>query len=50
MWVSNSYSLPPLLTQQYAALHGISADGLVIPVGLAAPVLVLFGIASSWAT
>jgi D-xylose transport system permease protein len=45
MWVYNSYPLPPLLTQQYAAKHNINPDGLVIPVGLAAPVLLLIGIA-----
>jgi D-xylose transport system permease protein len=45
MFVYNSYPLPVLLTQQYAAQHDISAKGLVIPVGLAAPVLILLGIA-----
>jgi D-xylose transport system permease protein len=45
MWVFNSYPLPALLTQQYAAKHSVSPDGLVIPVGLSAPVLVLIGIA-----
>jgi len=44
MFVYNNYPLPPLLTQQFAADHHISADGLVIPVGLAAPVLLLLGI------
>lgn len=45
MWAYNSYPLPTLLTQQYASKHGISPDGLVIPVGLAAPVLLMLGIA-----
>jgi D-xylose transport system permease protein len=45
MFAYNSYPLPVLLTEQYAIQHNISADGLVIPVGLAAPVLLLLGIA-----
>jgi D-xylose transport system permease protein len=45
MLVYNSYPLPILLTQQYAAQHDVSSKGLVIPVGLAAPVLILLGIA-----
>ncbi len=45
MFVYNSYPLPLLLTQQYAEQHNISADGLVIPVGLAVPVLILLAIA-----
>jgi D-xylose transport system permease protein len=45
MFVYNNYPLPVLLTEQYAEAHNISAEGLVIPVGLAAPVLLLLGIA-----
>ncbi len=46
-WVLNNYPLPPLLATQYAQAHGITepAGGLIIPVGLAAPVLILLGIA-----
>ncbi len=44
MFVYNSYPLPVLLTDQYAAAHNISANGLDIPVGLAMPVLLLLGI------
>jgi len=46
-WVLNNYPLPPGLATQYATLHGITepAGGLIIPVGLAVPVLVLLGIA-----
>jgi D-xylose transport system permease protein len=43
MWVYNSYPLPPLLATKFAVAHGITepTGGLIIPVGLAAPVLVL---------
>ena len=43
MWVYNNYPLPPLLATKYAHEHGIvePAGGLIIPVGLAAPVLLL---------
>jgi D-xylose transport system permease protein len=46
MWVYNNYALPPLLATKYAAAHGITepAGGLIIPVGLAWPVLVLGGV------
>ena len=42
-WVYNNYPLPPLLAAKYAKEHGIiePAGGLIIPVGLAAPVLLL---------
>ena len=45
-WVLNNYALPPLLATQYAKANGITepAGGLIIPVGLAAPVLILLGI------
>jgi D-xylose transport system permease protein len=43
MWAYNSYPLPPLLATKYAVAHGITEPpgGLIIPVGLAAPVLLL---------
>jgi D-xylose transport system permease protein len=43
MWAYNSYALPPLLATKYAVANGITepAGGLIIPVGLAAPVLLL---------
>lgn len=39
----NSYPLPPLLATQYAQAHGITepAGGLIIPVGVSAPVVIL---------
>jgi D-xylose transport system permease protein len=45
-WVLNNYPLPPGLATQFATAHGITepAGGLIIPVGLAAPVLILLGI------
>ena len=41
--VLNNYPLPPLLATKYAAEHGITepAGGLIIPVGIAAPVVIL---------
>ncbi len=46
MWVYNNYALPPLLATKYATEHGITepAGGLIIPVGLAMPVLLLGGV------
>ena len=46
-WVLNSYPLPFRLATQYATAHGITepAGGLIIPVGIAAPVVILLGIA-----
>ena len=43
MWAYNSHPLPPLLATKYAVAHGITepAGGLILPVGLAAPVLLL---------
>ena len=43
MWAYNNYPLPPLLATKYAVAHGITEPpgGLIIPVGLAAPVLLL---------
>ena len=45
-WVLNNYALPPLLATRYAEAHGITepAGGLIIPVGLSVPVLLLLGI------
>jgi len=42
-WAYNNYPLPPLLATKYATEHGITepAGGLIIPVGLAVPVLIL---------
>jgi D-xylose transport system permease protein len=46
-WVLNNYPLPPGLATQYAKAHGIvePAGGLIIPVGLAVPVLLLLALA-----
>jgi len=46
-WVLNNYPLPSRLATQYAEAHGITepAGGLIIPVGIAAPVVILAGIA-----
>ena len=46
MWVYNNYPLPPLLATKYANEHGITEPpgGLIIPVGLAMPVLLLGGV------
>jgi D-xylose transport system permease protein len=43
MWAYNSYPLPPLLATRYAVAHGITEPpgGLILPVGLAVPVLLL---------
>jgi D-xylose transport system permease protein len=43
MWVYNNYALPPLLATKYAKEQGIiePSGGLIIPVGLAMPVLLL---------
>jgi D-xylose transport system permease protein len=47
VWVANEYSWPSALATQYAATHGITepAGGLKIPVGIAAPVLIMLGVA-----
>jgi D-xylose transport system permease protein len=47
VWVANAYPWPPALAEQYAVEHGIPipAGGLVIPVGIANPVLIAIGIA-----
>lgn len=44
MYVYNSYPLPRLLALRYASDHGLDPNGLVIPVGLAAPVLLVLGV------
>ena len=47
VWVANSYPWPPVLAQTYAQEHGIPipAGGLLIPTGIAIPVLIAIGIA-----
>jgi D-xylose transport system permease protein len=46
IWVANSYPLPPAVAAQYAEEHGISVPpgGLIIPTGLAIPVVVMLGV------
>ncbi len=45
-WVANSYPWPEALAAQYAAEHNITppAGGLIIPTGIAFPVLILIGV------
>jgi D-xylose transport system permease protein len=47
VWIANSYPWPSTLAEQYAQEHGIAvpAGGLVIPTGIAFPVLIGIGIA-----
>jgi D-xylose transport system permease protein len=47
VWVANSYPWPPNLATAYAVEHGITepAGGLIIPTGIAIPVLIALGIA-----
>jgi D-xylose transport system permease protein len=47
VWVANSYPWPPALAQQYARAHNIPVPpgGLVIPTGIAYPVLITAGVA-----
>jgi D-xylose transport system permease protein len=47
VWVFNSYPWPPALAEAYAAENGIPIPpgGLVIPTGIALPVLIAIGIA-----
>jgi D-xylose transport system permease protein len=47
VWFLNSYPLPPLVATQYAQEHGIPEPpgGLIIPIGIAYPVLILIGVA-----
>ena len=46
VWVANQYYLPPALATQYAKAHGIiePAGGLLIPVGISWPVLIMIGV------
>jgi len=47
VWVANSYPWPPALAEEYAVEHGIPIPngGLIIPTGIANPVLIAIGIA-----
>jgi D-xylose transport system permease protein len=47
VWVANAYPWPPALAEQYAVEHGIPIPngGLIIPTGIANPVLIAIGIA-----
>jgi D-xylose transport system permease protein len=47
IWIANSYPWPPALAQRYATENGIPIPpgGLVIPTGIANPVLLAVGIA-----
>ena len=47
VWVINSYPMPPRLAQQYAEERGIAwpEGGLVIPLGIAVPVMLAIGVA-----
>ena len=46
VWVANHYYLPPALATQYAQAHGITEPqgGLLIPVGISWPVLIMIGV------
>ncbi len=46
VWVANHYYLPPALATQYAKDHGMvePAGGLLIPVGISWPVLIMIGV------
>ena len=47
VWIANSYPWPPTLAQEYAEANGIAIPegGLLIPTGIAIPVLIAIGIA-----
>jgi D-xylose transport system permease protein len=47
VWVANAYPWPPALAEQYAVENGITIPpgGLIIPTGIANPVLIAIGIA-----
>ena len=47
VWIANAYPWPPALAEKYANDHGIAipAGGLIIPTGIANPVLIAIGIA-----
>jgi len=46
VWVANSYTWPSALATQYAQAHGITEPpgGLIIPTGIAIPVVVMLGV------
>jgi D-xylose transport system permease protein len=46
VWVANAYPWPEALAQDYATAHGIAwpPGGLIIPVGIAFPVLIMIGV------
>ena len=46
VWIANHYYLPPALATKYAQDHGIvePAGGLLIPVGISWPVLLMIGV------
>ncbi len=45
VWVANSYPWPPALASQYAVEHGITEPPpLIIPTGIAIPVVVMLGL------
>ncbi len=46
VWVANSYPWPPALASQYAIEHGITEPPpLIIPTGIAIPVVIMLGVA-----
>jgi D-xylose transport system permease protein len=47
VWTANAYAWPPALAEEYAIEHGITIPpgGLIIPTGIAYPVLIAIGIA-----
>jgi D-xylose transport system permease protein len=47
VWVANSYPWPPALAQTYAEQNGIPwpPGGLIIPTGIAFPVMIMLGVA-----
>jgi D-xylose transport system permease protein len=48
VWVANSYPWPPRLATQFAVANGITEPpgGLIIPTGIANPVLIALGVAA----
>ncbi len=48
VWVANSYPWPTLLARRFAQEHGITEPpgGLIIPTGIANPVLIALGVAA----
>jgi D-xylose transport system permease protein len=51
VWVANSYPLPPNVATEYAQQHGITEPpgGLIIPTGVAYPVVILLLVAGAMA-